>query len=141
MQDVPCAYRISVKAIIKDDAGNVLLGREKDGSWELPGGGVEHGEVPKEALAREIAEETGFTVDWISDQPVAFWTIGMEAAFPKGLQWFGFVAYEARISGEFKPSHDTNDEVEELRYVSKEEARAIKLHDNTKPYFSEPGTA
>lgn len=134
MQDTPCTYRISVKAVIKDDDGKVLLGREKDGSWELPGGGLEHGEDPKNALSREILEETGFTVDWMGDHPIAFWTINKEVGHPS-LKWFGFVAYEAKVSGEFRPSHDTNDEVEEIRYVTIDEARTLKLHDNTKPYF------
>ncbi len=29
------------------------------GSWTLPGGGVDHGEAPSDALAREVAEECG----------------------------------------------------------------------------------
>ncbi len=33
------------------------------GSWTLPGGGVEHGEAPREAARREVHEETGLTVD------------------------------------------------------------------------------
>lgn len=136
MQDTPCTYRISVKAIIKDESGRVLLGREKDGAWELPGGGLEHGENPKEALAREILEETGFAVEWMSDQPVAFWTINKEVGSPT-LKWFAFVAYEVKVSGEFKPNHDTNDEIEEIRYVTREEAKSLQLHDNTKPYFTE----
>ena len=32
---------------------------EVPGRWFLPGGGVEHGEHPTDALVREIAEETG----------------------------------------------------------------------------------
>ncbi len=30
------------------------------GTWFLPGGGVEHGEHPEEALVREVEEETGY---------------------------------------------------------------------------------
>jgi 8-oxo-dGTP diphosphatase len=134
MQNTPCTYRISVKAVIKDGDGKTLLGRESDGSWELPGGGLEHGEAPREALSREITEETGFTVDSVSERPVAFWTINKEVGSPT-LKWFSFVAYEAKISGTFTPSFGTNDEVEEIRYVSREEALTLKLHDNTRPYF------
>jgi 8-oxo-dGTP diphosphatase len=133
MQDIPCTYRISVKAIIKDSEGRVLLGREKDGNWELPGGGLEHGENPKEGLIREVAEETGYTVDSMSDQPVTFWTVNKDVGSP--IKWFAFVAYEVKVSGAFKPSFDTNDEMEEMRYVNNEEAKTLKLHDNTKPYF------
>jgi ADP-ribose pyrophosphatase YjhB (NUDIX family) len=32
------------------------------GSWTLPGGGVEHGEDPRAAAVREVAEETGLAV-------------------------------------------------------------------------------
>ena len=138
MQDVPCTYRISVKAVIKDDDGKILLGRESDGSWELPGGGLEHGEAPIEALSREITEETGYTVESISERPIAFWTINKDVG-SSILKWFSFVAYEAKISGDFKPSFGTNDAVEEIRYVNHEEALALKLHDNTRPYFLQNG--
>lgn len=32
------------------------------GKWMLPGGGIEHGEDPKEAVVRAFAEQTGLTV-------------------------------------------------------------------------------
>ena len=46
--------------------GAILLVRasavtEVQGRWFLPGGGVDHGEHPEEALVREITEETGLT--------------------------------------------------------------------------------
>ncbi|HEV7454584.1 MAG TPA: hypothetical protein VGO07_04980 [Candidatus Saccharimonadales bacterium] len=39
MDNVPCTYRISLKAAIKDKDGRVLLLKEKSDDWELPGGG------------------------------------------------------------------------------------------------------
>lgn len=32
------------------------------GEWELPGGGVDHGEDPKESIRREVMEEVGIAV-------------------------------------------------------------------------------
>jgi ADP-ribose pyrophosphatase YjhB (NUDIX family) len=133
MDDIPCTYRISLKAAIKNDSGRILLLREKDGTWELPGGGLEHGESIQEALSREIGEETGLTVEWTSDQPETFWTIRKEVGSPT-LKWFAFVVYGAKVSGDFRPD-PTSDEAQEARYFSKDEAAALKLHDNTRPYF------
>ncbi len=134
MDTIPCTYRISVKASIKDDAGRVLLLQEKDGSWELPGGGLEHGENPRQALSREIVEETGLKVEWMSDQPEAFWTIHKEVGSPT-LKWFAFVVYEAKVSGNFRPD-PTGDEAQDAQYFSQDEAKALNLHANTKPYFA-----
>ncbi len=50
------------------ERGRVLLTRRSarmtmPGKWEFPGGKVEEGEQPEEALAREIAEELGLEVE------------------------------------------------------------------------------
>ncbi len=133
MNDIPCTYRISVKAAIKDADGRVLLLQEKDGSWELPGGGLEHGEDPRQALSREIDEETGLTVEWMDDQPETFWTIRKEVGSPT-LKWFAFVVYEAKVSGTFRPDPNS-DEAQAAQYFSLDDAKTLNLHGNTKPYF------
>ena len=42
--------------------------RNPDGTWELPGGKIEHGDTAAESLEREVEEETGLTVT--SAEPV-----------------------------------------------------------------------
>ena len=39
-------YRTSVKALIKNSEGKILLSKEENGMWELLGGGLDHGETP-----------------------------------------------------------------------------------------------
>lgn len=53
---------VAATAIVVDDRGRVLLHRRADnGLWGLPGGAVEPGESVREATAREVREETGYT--------------------------------------------------------------------------------
>jgi 8-oxo-dGTP diphosphatase len=59
--------RVGAYGICRDDRGRVLLARGSDSSefpgiWSLPGGGVEQGEHPDDAVVREFREETGYEV-------------------------------------------------------------------------------
>ena len=50
----------SVSAVVRNDAGQVLLARRSDnGRWSLPAGVVDPGEQPAAAALREVFEETG----------------------------------------------------------------------------------
>ena len=60
--------RIVVAAIIERADRRLLIGqRRKDDSsplkWEFPGGKVKNGESPEQALARELREELGVTLE------------------------------------------------------------------------------
>lgn len=52
-------YRVSVKALIKNTEGKILVLKENQDTWSLPGGGLDHGEDPIIGLKREIKEELG----------------------------------------------------------------------------------
>ena len=68
---------IAVVAAIIEYQGRYLLCQRHDGphlplKWEFPGGKVEPGERPREALVREIQEELGLSLAPHTVQPVAF---------------------------------------------------------------------
>ena len=56
----------AVGAIVLDKGALLLIKRDREparGQWSLPGGRVEIGETLREALVREVREETGVEVD------------------------------------------------------------------------------
>ncbi len=59
--------RVAAYAVVTDSTGRVLLVRltertGRPGWWTLPGGGIDHGEHPADAMIREVHEETGLSV-------------------------------------------------------------------------------
>jgi len=76
--------RVAAYALCLDDANRMLLTRltypeVKAGHWTLPGGGIDFGEAPDEAVLRELTEETGLTgaveslagvESWVRRRPV-----------------------------------------------------------------------
>lgn len=58
-------FRVSFKCLIVNQANKVLVVKERDrSSWDIPGGGIEHGEGIEESIARELLEEVNFKGDF-----------------------------------------------------------------------------
>lgn len=122
MQD-KCDYRISVKGIAFDDKRRVLLSKEDNGMWELLGGGLDHNEDPIECLKREILEETGLKVTYVSPSPIYFVTA--QKTFQVG--YLANIIYEIKLENlDFVPSN----ECQELRFFSVGEMKKVKLFPN-----------
>ena len=93
----PVAFGVS--AIVDDAGGRVLLVRHSyQPGWHLPGGGVDAGEPPAEAVLRELREEVGLV------ESAAPEFIGI---FTRRLGWVTNVIALYRIAHariQFKPS-------------------------------------
>jgi 8-oxo-dGTP diphosphatase len=124
--------RLAAYGVLRDERGRLLLARASPaltlrGRWFLPGGGVQHGEEPREAVRREIEEESGLAVmvgpllDVLSDV----------RTIPDGTNLhtvrlvFGVDSWEGTLRAEVEGTTDavawfTRDELEDLplaRYV------------------------
>ncbi|WP_136685025.1 RNA pyrophosphohydrolase [Falsirhodobacter xinxiangensis] len=66
MTDLP--YRPCVGVMLINDAGLIFAGQRLDSNaaaWQMPQGGIDDGEKPREAAIRELWEETGITDDLV----------------------------------------------------------------------------
>lgn len=90
-------------------------GKNLAGQWEFPGGKLEVGEAPEQALKRELAEELGIAAD-VGD-------IKLASTHSYGETGIILLFYEVRFwKGEPKPVHHT-----ELRWVRPDELRELDI--------------
>jgi putative (di)nucleoside polyphosphate hydrolase len=62
-------YRPCVGLMLRNAEGEVFVGQRRDrdtDAWQMPQGGVDKGEDPRDAALRELWEETGITSDLVT---------------------------------------------------------------------------
>ncbi len=70
----PYLIPVSVKGIVFENGGVWLRKNERD-EWELPGGKIDEGEQPEEAVIRELREELGFKTEVVDIIQTYLYTI------------------------------------------------------------------
>lgn len=125
-------YRISAKAIIYNDKWQILLCKESDGTWDIPGGWLDHGENPRDCIKRELIEEMWLEVTSISSTPECFITAHKESS--KSRPWISNICYKVEVKDlNFSPS----DECVEIGFFDNRNISEIKTIINVVEVFKE----
>jgi 8-oxo-dGTP pyrophosphatase MutT (NUDIX family) len=120
----------SVAAFIRDDDGRILLVQHVEGRWQLPGGAVDPGERPVDAMRRECREEAGIVVEPARLAGV-FGGPEYRITYGNGDEtgWVVTV-FDARIVGGTPAPND--DETQDVRWFRPDELYAVEQTSSTR---------
>lgn len=126
-RDYPTAPIIAVGAIILDGDRVVLIRRAKEPSWGLwtfPGGAVELGELVREAVRREVQEETGLEIE-VGEVALVLDSVSRD---PSGRVQYHYVIidfYARPVGGVLRPGSDVGD----VRWASLSDVESLPMTD------------
>lgn len=128
--EIPDAfYRVSIKLLIKDDGDRLLVVQDTtDGSWEVPGGGLDNGETIEQTAKREIQEELGVDLIKLSETALAT-TLGLNPNNYMTLMFYypgALTDYDFTLEDKFESKFVTRNEFLNLTMLGDESP--IKQH-------------
>jgi 8-oxo-dGTP pyrophosphatase MutT (NUDIX family) len=106
--------------VVIRDAQVALVHRPRYDDWTLPKGKLDRGESFEEAAVREVEEETGLRARLVRELPSTTYRVGGRQKVVR--YWL----MEVEGDGPFVP----NDETDELRWVSPDEARRLLSYEH-----------
>jgi 8-oxo-dGTP diphosphatase len=116
----PVTERIDAAGGVVEQDGRVLLvHRPRYDDWTFPKGKLDPDETSEDAALREVEEETGVRCSLGRELPSASYEVGGR---PKLVRYW---LMTPRAEGGFVP----NDETDDLRWVTPDEARALLTYD------------
>lgn len=111
--------------VVFDRAGRILIDqrtgdalRAVNGQWEVPGGKLEFGETPREAIRREIFEETGYKVK--VGAPVMYADVGT-LAYPDRLQHTVVTYYLCELEDKTEQVEQHDHKISGCRWITPDE--------------------
>lgn len=133
--------KTDVRAIVLREGKLLMVKEADDGLWCLPGGWVDVGDSPSEAIRREVQEETGLDVK--VTKLLGIWDRNKHGHPPYPWHVYKVIFLCEELGGELKISHESLDvdffdtdklpELSVMRIVQAEIAGALDIATNDKP--------
>jgi 8-oxo-dGTP pyrophosphatase MutT (NUDIX family) len=126
-------------ALIRDEAGRILLVRHVEGHWQLPGGAVDPDERPEDTARRECLEEASIEIR-LGRVLGSFGGPEYRATYRNGDE-IGVVAtlWEAEIVGGTPQPGD--DETQDVGWFAPDELTTLDLRRTSRAMLSRLGLA
>jgi 8-oxo-dGTP diphosphatase len=119
---MPSEIRAAGGVVVRDDGRVAVVHRPRYDDWTLPKGKLDPGESFEQAALREVGEETGLRAQLVRElRPVEYSVRGR----PKVVRYWLMSVVD-------DPGFESNDEVDELRWLSAPDAASLLTYDRDK---------